>query len=82
MNDIASKKPEARKIEKQGEIAAPVEAVWKMLTAGAMVSAGDAGGAWRGWEHSTNYGWAFMLTNLRHCMECHAGQARWLHGHG
>jgi uncharacterized protein YndB with AHSA1/START domain len=148
MSDDAPKKTEARRIEKQVEIAAPVEAVWKMLTdpAGlarwfpleARVKPGAGGEivlswgpAWEAtgaisvwepnkrlqtvdssmgqpmtfdwtlearegktivrfvqsgfatgadWENefwdSTNYGWAFMLANLRHCMERHAGQER------
>jgi uncharacterized protein YndB with AHSA1/START domain len=147
MSDSEAKR-EARKIEKLVEIAAPVEAVWKMLTDPAeltrwfplearvepgkggniffpwgpeweattaitiwepgkhlqtidssmgqpltmdwtmdarggktivrLVQSGFATGA--DWENefwdSTNYGWAFMLVNLRHCMERHAGQAR------
>jgi len=140
----AKPKREERRIEKQIEIAAPVEAVWKALTqaeelkrwfpleaevtpgAGGkiMISWGPEWQAtsaievwepnqrlrsagqlvaveWRietrggktlvrltqssfatgaDWENefydSTDYGWGFMLVNLRHCLERHPGQPR------
>ena len=144
MNDAAPKREE-RRIEKEIEIAAPAEAVWKALTTGegltrwfpleASVEPGAGGKitlswgpewqatseitgwepnrrfAWgtgkpvrmevtieaRGgktivrlvqssfstgadWENefydSTDYGWVFMLVNLRHYLERHAGVAR------
>jgi uncharacterized protein YndB with AHSA1/START domain len=144
----AKQKPVTRTIEKQAEIGAPIEAVWKMLadpeelvrwfpldahvepgkggniflswgpgcegtalisiwepnkrlqwidsstgqaltidwtlearggrTIVRLVQSGFVSGA--DWENefwdSTNYGWAFMLVNLRHCMERHAGETR------
>ncbi len=42
-----------------------------------LVQSGFASESWADeWFESTNYGWGFMLTNLRHYLERHAGKPR------
>ena len=74
-----------RLVQQLGEIAGPegITIEWKLeqrrgRTILRLVQSGfSAGGDWADeYFSSTEYGWAFMLVNLRHYLERHAGMAR------
>jgi uncharacterized protein YndB with AHSA1/START domain len=61
----------------------PVTVEWTIESRGGKTilrlvqSAFESGADWENeFFDSTNYGWNFMLANLRHCLERHAGQPR------